>query len=183
MKKFGFFLLSILVSITLGAQRFSVVPSSSSLMISGTSSLHDWEMEAEEMSGSAELSLSGEQVDVKQLSFSVPVSSLSSGKKAMDKNAFKALDMDNHPTIKYTAESVSAGAGGLTANGYLELAGSRKPLKVIAKPSVSGNTVTFEGSVDLKMTDFGMDPPTALLGTLKTGDDIVIHFTVQYKSN
>jgi hypothetical protein len=28
------------------------------------------------------------------------------------------------------------------------------------------------------MTDFGIGPPTALLGTLKTGDDITIAYTL-----
>ncbi len=183
MKNFGFLLIAILASLTLTAQSYSVVPTASTLTIEGTSSLHDWEMEAEKMSGSADLSISGESVDVKQISFTVPVESLKSGKKAMDKNALKALKSDDHPSIKYTAEKVSSGANGLTADGYLELAGARKPVKVIAKPLVDGNSVTFAGSVPLKMTDFGMDPPTALLGTLKTGDDITIHFNVQYKSN
>ena len=34
------------------------------------------------------------------------------------------------------------------------------------------------GSLPLLMTDFGIDPPKAMPGTLKTGDRVVVHFDV-----
>ena len=41
-----------------------------------------------------------------------------------------------------------------------------------------GGSMKGEGAVDLKITDFGIKPPTAMLGTLKTKDAIRISFTV-----
>lgn len=102
----------------------------------------------------------------------------------MDKKTFDALKGSDHPNIKYTIESVTTGSGKITANGHLELAGVRKSVSVQANASPSGsNAINFEGTVDLKMTDFDMEPPRALLGTLKTGDDIVVHYNLTYKSN
>jgi hypothetical protein len=40
--------------------------------------------------------------------------------------------------------------------------------------------VNVKGIVPLKMTDFGVDPPTAMLGALKTGDDIKINYDFQF---
>jgi len=34
----------------------------------------------------------------------------------------------------------------------------------------------FEGKQMIKMTDFGVKPPSALFGTLKAGTDITIYF-------
>jgi hypothetical protein len=32
------------------------------------------------------------------------------------------------------------------------------------------------------MTDYKMDPPTALMGTVKTGNEVVIHYAIKLKS-
>jgi hypothetical protein len=31
------------------------------------------------------------------------------------------------------------------------------------------------------MTDYGIEPPKALMGTIKTGDDIVVHLDTVWK--
>jgi hypothetical protein len=51
---------------------------------------------------------------------------------------------------------------------------------VRAKVGADGG-VTFTGSKKLKMTDYKIKPPTALMGTLTTGDDIEIVFTITLK--
>jgi hypothetical protein len=30
------------------------------------------------------------------------------------------------------------------------------------------------------MSDFGIDPPTAVMGTIKTGDDVVVKFDFEF---
>lgn len=37
----------------------------------------------------------------------------------------------------------------------------------------------FEGTQKLLMTDYGIDPPTALMGTMRTGNEITVAFTVK----
>ena len=50
------------------------------------------------------------------------------------------------------------------------------------KGSVGGDgSITFSGSKKIKMTDYKLKPPTALLGTLTTGDEVDIHFQVTLK--
>ena len=39
------------------------------------------------------------------------------------------------------------------------------------------------GSYIMKMTDFGVDPPTAVFGTIKTGDEITIDYNLQLKKS
>ena len=39
----------------------------------------------------------------------------------------------------------------------------------------------LEGKKALKMTDYNIEPPKALLGTITTGDDIEVHFNTVWK--
>jgi hypothetical protein len=52
-------------------------------------------------------------------------------------------------------------------------------MQVKAFIPVKGKLV-FEGSQKIKMTDYGVAPPTALLGVLKTDDDIVLSFKTNF---
>jgi filamentous hemagglutinin family protein len=45
----------------------------------------------------------------------------------------------------------------------------------------SDGSVTFSGSKKLKMTDYGIKPPTALMGTMTVGDEVEIVFSVTLK--
>jgi hypothetical protein len=40
------------------------------------------------------------------------------------------------------------------------------------------DSVQLEGFLSLDMTDYGVDPPTAILGTLHTGDKVTVRFVV-----
>jgi polyisoprenoid-binding protein YceI len=42
-------------------------------------------------------------------------------------------------------------------------------------------SITFNGSKKIKMTDFGISPPTALMGTMTTGDEVEVIFQVTLK--
>jgi hypothetical protein len=48
---------------------------------------------------------------------------------------------------------------------------------VIATVGTDG-TIQFEGSKTINMTEFGMVPPTAMFGSLKTGEEITVNFKV-----
>jgi hypothetical protein len=45
---------------------------------------------------------------------------------------------------------------------------------------VTNNNVTFTGKKTIKMTEFEVEPPTALLGTIKTGDEVTISFNSKF---
>ena len=43
------------------------------------------------------------------------------------------------------------------------------------------NTVTVTGTEKISMKDFSIDPPTFMLGTIKTGNDITLSFNLTLK--
>ncbi|MTI38391.1 YceI family protein [Fulvivirga lutimaris] len=167
------------------AQKYSLSSKESKLEVLGTSTLHDWEEVAEEMSGDAVISLENDQISIETLKFSVPVKALKSDHGAMDKNTYEALKSSKHPNIYYELKEVkSIEKNGqdysLKTSGNLTIAGVTKNIEMTVTSKPVGNTISFSGKVDFKMTDFKVDPPTALLGTVKTGDEITIQFNVKY---
>jgi polyisoprenoid-binding protein YceI len=47
--------------------------------------------------------------------------------------------------------------------------------------NINGNKrIDVSGEINLSMSDFNIVPPTAILGTLKTGDRITVSFTLQF---
>ena len=145
---------------------------SSKVTVLGTSTLHDWEMDAEQVSGN--LILDGDQIQ--SLNFNCNVEGIKSGKSKMDKLAYEALNFKDSPSITFDLTSVE----GDVLNGNLEIAGKTVPVSIKLEKSIENGTVKLTGSYDLLMTTFGMTPPTAVFGTIKTGDDITVKFDLNY---
>ena len=169
------------------AQTYDLKEKESELRVLGTSNIHDWELEATRMKGKISLKQSeGHLQEVSDLSFSVKSESLLSGKSGMDKNTFKALKTEDHPTISFQLKSVEAikatQSGGylLQTTGALTIAGVTKAVAVEFQAELTADSIRLSGSKKLRMTQFEVEPPTALFGTIKTGDDIQIDFKVSF---
>lgn len=166
-------------------QTRQVVAEDSKLTVSGTSTLHDWTIDAERLEGKAKVALVNKVLELEALQFQVPVRSLKSGKGAMDSNTYDALEAKKHPTIQYQLTDVldmqeQADGYKIKAKGKLTIAGTTRPVVMQVNAKLQDG-VQFSGSIPLKMTDFNIDPPTALLGSIKTGDAITVAFNVNYQ--
>ena len=159
------------------------------LVVSGTSTLHDWTMKSAKAECSAVFSLNaaGKISGLSGLVFSAPVNALKSDHTAMDKNAYKALKTDKNPAISFTLTSVTVtpaagSASTVTCTGKLTIAGATRDAQLVAvcKPSAD-NTINVTGSEKISMKDFSIDPPTFMLGTVKTGNDITLSFNLTLK--
>lgn len=157
---------------------------SASLTVSGTSTLHDWDMKSAQGNCEATITLNaaGALTALNGLSFSTNTAELKSGKGAMDKNAYKALKTDKNPTITYVAAtstvSLISGTDYLVKTvGKLTIAGTTLDAEVTANCKVHPDkTVTVMGSKKLSMKEFGMVPPSFMMGTIKTGNDVTLKF-------
>ncbi|AWM13856.1 YceI family protein [Flavobacterium sp. NRK F10] len=172
----------------LNAQEYKLLLSESKLTVDGTSNLHDWTIEAKTMSGTAGFTVSGTDITaLKNLTFVVEVEQLKSGKKGMDQNTFKALNSSKYKTINYKVTKVLKVAkntngtflietqGDLTINGVTKKITQNFTAKLIA------NKIQLTGKQTLNMTHYSVKPPTALLGTIKTGESVTINFSVVYQ--
>jgi len=177
------------ISQLFGQTAFSV--SAYKMTIKGTSNLHDWESTVKELRAKGDISLQQDKFTaLNALSVEVPVKSIKSTKGSiMDNKTYDALKADNHPNITFKLEGVTpikAQADGytVTASGNLSFAGSTKKVELTVKGKSNGDgTITFSGSQKLKMTDFGIKPPTALMGTMKVGNEVEVVFSVTMKKS
>lgn len=172
---------------TLVAQDSKVVLAESKLKVLGTSNLHDWEIDAKAMSGKATMAIeAGDLKSIKNLDFAVEVEQLKSGKSGMDNNTFKALNSKTYKTINYKLVSVSKiteiSAGNFTVEtqGDLTISGVTKRINQTFTVKIVGKKAIFSGKTKIDMTVFGVKPPTALMGTIKTGKDVTVDFKVTY---
>jgi polyisoprenoid-binding protein YceI len=166
------------------AQHHFTVQDNSKLSVAGTSTLHDWESDATKLSGTAHFVLNDRNITaIEDLTLTVGVKSIESGKSGMDKKTYDALNANKYPNITYTFKDLKSVSGNkVTAAGTLEIAGKKKTVEFPVTYQVNAdNSVNFKGEVDLKMTSFDIEPPSALLGTVTAGDDIKIKFDVTYK--
>jgi polyisoprenoid-binding protein YceI len=89
----------------------------------------------------------------------------------------KALQVKEHPEIGFRLlrlEPRSGAAGALRAIGVLDIAGVAREIALDLTTERKGATLSVQGEVHLLMTDFGIKPPTAMLGMLKTDPKVTV---------
>jgi polyisoprenoid-binding protein YceI len=162
---------------TLSAQTKYTLAPSPELKISGGSTLHDWDMTSNSAKGEGIFEVEGNQLKgIQNLWVSMEAETLKSGTKGLDNNAYKALDTKKNKDVKFTLKEITGSGSNYQAKGDFTVAGVTKPASFPVKVTQSGNKFTFEGTYDTKLTYFSVAPPTALMGTVKTRDEITISF-------
>jgi polyisoprenoid-binding protein YceI len=167
----------------------------STLWLEGTSTLHDFESRTSAVgitltadaavahpADAAALLASVKGSGVHDVTVTVPVRSLHSGKDGLDKNLWKDLQADAHPLITfhlgaYAARSQDPGDTlAIHAEGTLEIAGHARPIQLEARAWRDDAGLWLVGSEPLLMSEYGIHPPTMMLGTLKVADRITVHY-------
>jgi YceI-like domain len=171
----------------------------SAVTVTGTSTLHAWTLRGDRIAGAIEIapaflddpslaavpSLRGAG-GAPLVRVTIPVAALRSGEgERMDKVVRQALKSDAHPEVRYELERAllqvgtdpAAGPFALDTRGKLTVAGVTRPVTMpVQVTRAPSREVTVQGKVALKMTDFGIQPPRALMGTIRSGDDVTVSF-------
>ena len=81
--------------------------------------------------------------------------------------------------IKFTAKELTISGTKITGTGQLTIAGKTKSIPVnFSYEKWNNDTFQVIGKVDIVMSEYGIDPPTAMMGAIKTGDKITIKFEI-----
>jgi hypothetical protein len=186
---FGF-LFMIISSNALSQVNFNIIPENSTMTIQGTSSLHDWHMEVTDLECSATLLMNEEHINsIRDTWFSCKTKSIISDYKLMDNKTYDALKADEFSKITFRmadTRDISLPGNKFTGNitGTLSIAGEVKEIDVPFRGQIlAGDQLELEGKVPLKMSEFNIEPPTALMGTLKTGDEVWISYSLKLKKD
>lgn len=186
LKKGGSYLiiLSGLILMSFIGKAFTVykVSDSSKFVVEGTSTLHDWEMVSSEAKGDGKFVIKDEAVqNIKALKVKLESETLKSGKDKMDENAYIALKTEENPYITFDLDRViSIKNNVMQLKGDFTAGGTTKTeiIEVITK--YDNGKVTILGKFDITFKEYDMVPPTAVMGTIKTGNELDISFKVVF---
>jgi len=159
------------------------------MMINGTSTLHDWVAPLNNMKARADFTVVGtELTSLSAFWVECDVTSIKSEKgESMDEKIYEALKSEENPKIVYNLSSVTSltkkGSDFvLETQGTLKVAGKTVTIDMTVTAKVNANgEVKFSAEKKLKMSQFDMDRPSAMLGVIKAGDDVSVSFDITMK--
>lgn len=183
------FLLFLCSSPIIAQNSIQLIPKSSSIRIFGTSNIHDWEMYVELQTNTPAYLIPNNTIkDLKDIQFKIEGIKLRSLESAMEKKAHKALKLPNFPFIsfhlkKITIRNHKAKSFNAFAIGTLVISGQSKDIKFPIKGNFLGKKkLNLMGHIDLKMSDFKIEAPTAFFGAITTSDEIKILYSLDFIS-
>ncbi len=179
--------------------RYDADLASSRLTVEGTSTVHDWTVEGRVIRGElvvqdvepASLWTNG-TTSPRPLGATVfaeiPVDSLKSDNNGLNRRMYEALRATAHPMITYRLERAeilvgddeddAEGVLAIHTKGVLTIAGVDRTVDIpMEMRQLPDNRLEVSGETSLRMTEFGIDPPTAMMGFLRTGDTVWIRWT------
>jgi len=164
----------------------------SRLWLSGTSTVRSFECSATEFDAKVDALpnavtgvLNGDKA-VTAVELRVPTSRLDCKNGTMNEHMLKALKAKENPTIVFKLESYelakATDAVRVTLNGTLSLGGVDKPITLTANATQGpSGALRIAGTHELRMKDWGLKPPTLMLGTMKVDERIKIAFDLVLK--
>jgi polyisoprenoid-binding protein YceI len=123
---------------------------------------------------------------VSNAELTVPATSLDCRSGKMNEHMLKALEAEQHPTIVFriTSYEVAKAAGGVdgSAVGELTLGGVTKTITVTAHAvQEPGGVLRLTGAREIRMTEFGLKPPSLMMGTLRVDAKVTVGFDLLLK--
>jgi polyisoprenoid-binding protein YceI len=172
---------------TLGS---NLAVTSAKLSIDGTSTVHDYSLSTTTLTvNSTTVSIEGAAAllqagALQTFELQIPVKSFTSEKDGLKERMLKALQAEKHPVItfrmtSYVVEPSPSGGTIVKPTGTLTVAGVERPIDLVLDVREHAGGLKVRGSRDLTMTEFGIKPPTMMMGMLKTNDKITIKFDLQ----
>ena len=178
------------------ARRYKASPRGSKVTVSGTSTMHNWDLVGELVGGYLELpagvefdagkselpGVTGGKLNAK-VEVSIPVTSLKAPYEGMDNAAYDALNQKEHSHIQFHLTQMTLktphAAGtpfAFEAKGDLIVNGVTNAITMpVTIENADKGKLKITGKVPLKMTDFKIVPPVKL-GIFRTDDEITISF-------
>lgn len=174
------------MALAVAASAAAQVAPEGTVTVAGDSNVRSWTCGTGTLQGSlgvvegAALALDGLGQAVRTLDVRIPVAGLDCRNGTMNDHMWKALRRETHPEIHYRMTGYSVTPAGpesavVDVRGELTLAGSTRPhaLTLIATPLDEGG-IRVQGNSAIDMTDFGVEPPRAMLGALRVREDVVV---------
>lgn len=109
-----------------------------------------------------------------KVTVSAAVKTFDSGNSSRDDHALEAIKARKHPAVIFVSDSARKAADGYRIFGKLTFAGQTRPVDFTVAPRKEGGKVRIAGAFSIKLTDYGVKPPSLLF--LSTEDKLDIRF-------
>jgi polyisoprenoid-binding protein YceI len=88
----------------------------------------------------------------------------------------RALDAPNHPEIRFASSRISAKPlRGYVIEGVLKLRGTTRNIRVnVVLTAMNRGRFQIDGDATLRLSDFGIQPPSSMLGLAGTQDEALL---------
>jgi polyisoprenoid-binding protein YceI len=159
----------------------------SRLWFDGTSTVRSWSCTADKIDAtitSPDEDVVSDVLEGKKVPGTVqvdfPVAKLECKNGTMNEHMRKALKAAEHTSIRFalnTYELTKTSAVAGTLQGTLQMIGQTLPITVpVQFAAAPDGALRVTGKVPVKMTDWGVKPPTLMLGTMKVGPVVTVNF-------
>lgn len=122
--------------------------------------------------------LEGSQIKLKDTELLLSSNAFDCGNKGMNKDFKSLLNADKYEYIKIKVLSIVPDNDCIYVTTDIKISGHHQEHKFIVNASDDGS---FKGTLELNICDFGMEPPTKMLGLVKVNETISIDFDVSFK--
>ena len=173
----------------------SIAPQSR-LWVEGTSTVRAYTCKTTSLKGSitatsASPSLVLDQLEdaVRTVDLAISVGSLDCANGTMNGHLRNALKASEFPAVRfqlaqYDVLPSGASSGTIKLIGRLQIAGQERPVTIDAAVVTEGNgVVRVRGRKEILMSEYGVKPPSLMMGTMKVKDRVVVNFDVVLKQS
>lgn len=163
----------------------------SQMSVEGGSTVHDWTCPIETVEGNLQMKTTnpGDQPleAINRVQVNVPVDAIQCDKETMNEKLRDALQMDKYPQVYFTLKDAQlsplpdSGEGwvSVAAEGELMLAGKRRTIDLPVKGQrLDNGDFRFVGSHTIRLSDYDIDRPSAMFGTIKVSKEVTVNFDV-----
>jgi polyisoprenoid-binding protein YceI len=160
----------------------------SRVWLDGTSNVRAFHCESTRAQGTAGTST----IDLAQLGsvgaaeVSLPVATLDCRNGTMNGHMRNALKADDAPTLRFRATSVQVtptgdDAGTARMAGTLSIAGQERPVTFEGTVAKENGQLRVRGTRRITMTEWGVRPPSLMMGTMRVNPAVTVGFDVVLK--
>jgi polyisoprenoid-binding protein YceI len=151
--------------------------SASSIVYFMSHPMHDWDASAKTFK--TVISYDDVTKQINSVASVVKVQSFDSGNSNRDSHAIEVLDALQNPNITFVSSDVKQEGDNLIISGKLTFHGVTKPVTLNATRKDAKSVMTITGTMNVNMTDHGVEPP-GLMG-MTTKENIRLDYTMTFR--
>lgn len=166
----------------------------SRLWIEGRSNVNEFECHAKQYFAEATLIDDNDPIEFRQqiedrvfMQVDIMVDGFECGRSRMNEDLQKALKSSEFPEISFTFDNATIldmpednaddNSFEIDVRGTLTVAGNTREIRFSSRAYfVETYQIRAIGKTTIRMTDFGVEPPTALMGLIKAEDELTVNF-------